>query len=298
MENQSYTHASTPKNGVIDDRVRMGAVTLSVANLDRSLAYYHDRIGLRLLDSASGRVTLGAGDTPLLHLVEEPGARRARGVTGLYHFAIRVPSRQSLARVIQHIIETQTPVTGASDHGVSEALYLSDPDGHGIEIYRDRPRDQWLDAKGEMVMFTDHLDIESILSELADDNFSWNGIDQAADMGHVHLHVADIASSEAFYLGLIGFEKPFKGIGIPSASFVSAGGYHHHLGMNLWAGAGAPPPSQGMARLLRYEILFPDSGALQPVLSRLAEAGVPVVTGDGGWAVEDPSSNSILLRVG
>ncbi|HEX6292525.1 MAG TPA: VOC family protein [Herpetosiphonaceae bacterium] len=278
---------------IIDPATRIGLVTLSVGDLARALRYYQHNIGLTVLAQADSTATLGVGTTPLLHLREVPGARLVRRATGLYHFALRVPSRRDLARVIRHLIETATPVGGASDHLVSEALYLSDPDGHGIEIYRDRPRSAWYDAIGNFRMDTSRLDIDSILAELDADTPAWEGMPTGTDMGHIHLQVADVVAAEHFYVGVLGMERM---TGMPSASFVSAGGYHHHIGLNSWAGVGVPAPPEGAARLLSYELLVPTTEALNAVLDRVRAAGLPLTEQADVWAVRDPSHNLVLLR--
>jgi len=279
---------------IIDPATRVGAVSLSVGNLDRSLGYYQHNIGLTVLDYDKHSATLGAGATPLLHLREVPGARVVRRATGLYHFALRVPTRLDLAQVIRHLWESETHVGGASDHLVSEALYLSDPDGHGIEIYRDRPRDTWYDAKGTFRMGTEPLDVGAILAEIKPDTPGWNGMPDGTDMGHVHLQVADVSAADRFYVGVLGMERM---AGMASASFVSAGGYHHHLGLNSWAGVGVPAPPENAARLLSYELLLPTDDAIDAVVERAREANVPVSKQDAGWSLRDPSHNTIILRV-
>jgi catechol 2,3-dioxygenase len=280
---------------LIDPATRIGVVALSVADLARSLAYYQHNIGLTLLSHDGGTATLGVGTAPLLRLHGVRGARVVRRATGLYHFALRVPTRHDLARVIQHLWETNTPVGGASDHLVSEALYLSDPDGHGIEIYRDRPRDTWYDANGTFRMDTIRLDLEGIMGELGPDTPAWAGLPEGTDMGHIHLQVADVAAAERFYTGVLGFERMAS---MPSASFVSAGGYHHHIGMNSWAGAGVPAPPENAARLLSYELVLPTADAVTTVLDRVRAAGVTLDEHVEGWTVRDPSHNLVLLRSG
>jgi catechol 2,3-dioxygenase len=278
---------------IIDPETTIGLVSLSVADLARSLAYYQHNIGLAVLDSGDGSATLGTGTTPLLRLQETPGARLVRRATGLYHFALRVPTRRDLARVIVHFAETRTPIDGASDHLVSEALYLSDPDGHGIEVYHDRPRSAWYDANGAFRMDTIRLDIEAILGELEAGEPAWSGLAAGTDMGHIHLQVADIAAAERFYIGVLGFERM---AGMPSASFLSAGGYHHHIGMNTWAGVGAPAPPEGAARLLSYELRLPSAAALDAVLERVRAVGIALVEQGQAWALRDPSHNLVLLE--
>ncbi len=279
---------------IIDPATRIGLVRLSVGDVARSLSYYQHHIGLDVLGIHNDTTTLGVGTTPLLQLYEMPGARIVRRATGLYHFALRVPSRRDLARVIRHLWETETPIGGASDHQVSEALYLSDPDGHGIEIYRDRPRSAWYDANGVFTMNTTRLDLDDVLRELGTDIPVWNGMPSGTDMGHIHLQVADVAAAERFYVDVLGLERM---IAIPSASFVSAGGYHHHIGLNSWAGVGVPRPPEGAARLLSYELCLPSADALGAVLDRVRAAGVPLTEQPGAWAVRDPSYNLVLLRV-
>ena len=279
---------------VIAPETHIGAVSLSVADLARSLAYYQNSIGLKLLDKTKDTAALGAGNTVLLRLHEFPGARLVRRATGLYHFALRVPSRRDLARVIQHFADSKTNIGGASDHLVSEALYLSDPDGHGIEIYRDRPSKTWFDAQGNPIGGTDPLNVREIMGELTAAETAWTGLPEKTDMGHVHLQVANIADANQFYMGVLGFEPTGQ---MPSASFISAGRYHHHIGMNTWAGVGVPPPPETAARLLSYEIVLPHQAALDDVLARVRAAGVLLDQNSTGWTMRDPSHNLIVLRV-
>ena len=281
----------------LDPRIQIGAVSLIVSDLDRSLDYYQARIGLRILDKIKNHAQLGANGQVLLKLTEQPDARRIHRVTGLYHFALRVPTRQDLGLVIQNLIRSQTPVDGAADHLVSEALYLSDPDGHGIEIYRDRPRADWYDNQGNLQMDTLALDIDSILAETQEKLGASFYLPPKTDMGHVHLHVSNLAQADAFYLDLIGFERPLASRLIPTASFISAGGYHHHIGLNTWAGVGAPAAPADAARMLHFEIIFPNQDALTPVLDRLEDANIDIQENSDGWLIEDPSKNKLVLRI-
>lgn len=278
----------------MDPAMRCGAVRLVVRDLDRSLRYYQERIGLRLLRREDGAAALGADQDVLLTLVEQPDALPVqRGRTGLYHFALLTPDRVALSRVLNHLLATQTPIDGASDHGVSEALYLSDPDGHGIEIYRDRPRREWPFVKGSLGMTTDPLDVRGLVA--ADRTRApWEGIDPHTVMGHIHLHVADLAAAEHFYVDLLGLDlmQRFGG----QAAFVSAGGYHHHLGLNTWAGIGAPPPPPTAARLLDFQLVVPNSMVLTEIVDGLRISGIEVNATDEGWSVLDPSGNRILLN--
>ena len=278
---------------IIDAATTMGAVSLSVADLARSIAYYTNSIGLAVLARTNGEATLGAGKTPLLHLREVRGAKLVRGATGLYHLALLVPTRHDLARVIQHFMDSGTQIGGASDHTVSEALYLSDPDGHGIEIYSDRPKNFWFDAQGNPLGSTDPLDMRGMLSEMTAHEPAWAGLPAGTVMGHVHLQVSDIAAAERFYLGVLGFELVGH---MPSASFVSAGRYHHHIGMNTWAGVGVPPPPKSAARLLSFEVVLPNRAALDEVTSSVRAAGLALSQDERGWTVLDPSQNLVVLR--
>jgi catechol 2,3-dioxygenase len=277
----------------IDPATRIGAVALSVADLRRSLAYYQHDIGLALLKQRGDQASLGVGGITLLRLQEVPGARLVRRATGLYHFALRVPTRRDLAGALRHFAERGTRIGGAADHLFSEALYLSDPDGHGIEIYYDRPRDFWYDAQGNLGVASDPLDLQDILGELEGDESPWEGLPAGTDMGHIHLQVADIRDAERFYVDVLGFERM---IGMPMASFVSAGGYHHHIGMNTWAGVGVPFPPEGAARLLGYEVILPDQNAVSAAIDRIRAASLSLTEEPEGWVVRDPSHNRILLR--
>lgn len=276
----------------LDPNLTLGAVSLSVADLDRSLDYYQQVIGLELQENADGRACLGAGDRTLLRLRHQPGARLIRRAAGLYHFALRVPTRRDLACVIHHFADTKVSIDGAADHLVSEALYLSDPDGHGIEIYRDRPRDRWYDADGNFQMGTIQLDFHGIITELEGEDPVWEGLPPAAGMGHIHLQVANIAAANSFYVDILGMDVM---AGMPSASFVSAGGYHHHVGMNTWAGVGVPPAPAEAARLLSYELRFSTPDSLAAAVDRIQLAAIPVTEVGGAWELDDPSGNHIRL---
>lgn len=272
---------------------RMGLVSLSVGDLARSLNYYQRHIGLQLQQRENGTATLGSGDRPLLRLTEFPGAYHQRRATGLFHFALLVPSRLELARTLRHLVESEVRLDGASDHLVSEALYLSDPDGHGIEIYRDRQRSAWYDQQGRFKMDTLRLDFEGLLAESRRDPSPWQGLHPGTVMGHVHLQVADVAVARRFYTEILGFEHMTD---YPSASFVSAGGYHHHLGMNSWYSAGALPSPENAARLLSFEIVLPDDQALVQTVGQVKAAGYPIESQPDGWLLHDPSQNVILLH--
>ena len=279
----------------IHPNTSIGRVSLKVADLERSLDFYQCSLGFGVYDRENGRASLGAGRMDLLDLVEEAGARQARGTTGLYHFAVLVPTRKELATSLRNILETGTPVQGFADHLVSEAIYLPDPDGNGIEIYRDRPRDQWPREGGRLRMATDPLDLDGLMSELEGHNGSWNGLHPETVIGHMHLHVRDISEAEGFYHDVLGFDLVLR-YG-PSASFLSAGGYHHHLGVNTWAGAGAPPPPEDAVGLRWYEIRIPDQDDLDRVTEQARQAGHALEEREDGLFMRDPSGNGVLLGV-
>jgi catechol 2,3-dioxygenase len=266
----------------LDPSTRIGAVALTVADLDRMVHFYESAIGLQLARREDGRAALGAGDEDLLLLVAEPGARPAAGRhTGLFHTAFLVPSRPELARSLRRLMELGTPMTGFSDHLVSEAIYLDDPEGNGIEIYRDRPREEWPLEGEHLRMSTDPLDVEGVLAE-ADD--APERVAAGTVVGHVHLRVADVPAAEAFYRDVVGLDVM---VHYPGATFLAAGGYHHHLGANQWGSAGAPPPPPGSTGLHHYELRGADVAA---VAERAGKAAGEELL------LSDPSGNRVVLR--
>ena len=235
---------------------------------------------------------LGAPGEPFLELHGDRSAPPLnRRATGLYHFAILMPTRADLARSLRRIAEARWPLDGASDHLVSEALYLSDPDGNGIEIYRDRPREHWRRREGRLEMATIPLDLDTLLVESGDASAS---VPPGTTIGHVHLQVADLDEAERFYSGALGLDVTVRGY--PGALFVSAGGYHHHLGLNTWHSAGAPPPPPGSVGLRSFEVRLPDRAAFEHTFERVRAAGIEGETVDGGVLVRDPSGNGVLLK--
>ena len=228
----------------------IGQVSLTVRDLDRSLNFYTNVLGF--VDAGGHRLGPPGGRV-LIELHERKDAiLKPRRSTGLYHFAILVPSRAALGRSLRRLEDRRYPLTGASDHLVSEALYLDDPDGLGIEIYRDRPRDSWRRLPdGQLAMSTDPLDLQGVHDEPGAET-PWNGLESGTVIGHVHLHVPHLDSAEAFYCGRIGFEPIVRRY--PGALFVSAGGYHHHLGLNIWTGVGAPPPPENAVGMRAFTI--------------------------------------------
>ena len=271
---------------------RMGPVEVTVADLPRSLDYWQRAIGLRVLGREDGRAVLGA-DTPLVALVDEPGARPSRGHTGLFHVALLVPDRPSLARFLAHAAREQIRLEGLSDHSVSEAIYLRDPDRHGIEVYADRPRELWEGHVREQLT-TIPLDVDSLLRELEDPAAEpFDGLPDGTTTGHVHFCVADVDETVRFYRDVLGMGLTAR-LG-DQAAFLSAGGYHHHVGGNTWESRGASPAPSGVARLVRATVVLPDDAERDRTVGRVADAGQEPEPVDGGTLVRDPSGNPLLL---
>lgn len=265
---------------------RMGPVELSVADLERTLDYWQGVVGLRVLARDNDRASLGV-DTELVRFVEEPGARSARGFAGLFHVALLLPSRRDLARWLAHAGQDRVALEGLSDHAVSEAIYLRDPDEHGIEIYADRPREEW-EGRVRELMTTIPLDVDSLFAELDEPQAA---LPDGTVVGHTHLCVSDVADTVHFYGDELGFEVMAQ-LG-PMAAFLAAGGYHHHVGANTWESRDRPKAPAGTARLLEATIVVPDEAELERVAGRLE-----VDVEDGGITVEDPSGNPLLLTAG
>ncbi|RIK42773.1 MAG: glyoxalase [Chloroflexi bacterium] len=288
-----------PLNTTIDPATEVGPLALTVSDLERSLAFYTQAIGLQVLARNATTATLGAGGLPLLYLSEAAGAqpwpRGGRSYTGLYHFAILLPSRADLGRWLRHWIELGLGLPGQGDHNVSEALYLDDPDGHGIEIYRDRPRSEWRWVNGKVQMGTGPVDVRGVIAEADREGLPFNGLPAGAKIGHMHLQVGDIPTAAHFYHDILGFDIVAE---MPSALFVSAGGYHHHIGMNIWHSRGQGPAPDGFVRLQHFTIALPSKAARDEVLARLDAAGVPHSAVEGRVVVHDPWQNEIHLRVG
>ncbi len=289
------TSAQTTSATAIDPATTVGLLSLTVSNLDRSVAFYTDAIGLALLDRGDGTATLGVAGTPLLLLTEQAGARpwprEQASYTGLYHFAILVPTRADLGRWVRHWLELGLPL-GQGDHLVSEALYLSDPDENGIEVYRDRPRGEWQWANGQVRMAADPVDIRGLLAEAERAGEPWTGLPAGTRLGHIHLQVGDIAQAAAFYHDILGFDIVAA---MPSALFVSAGGYHHHIGMNTWHSKGAASAPADMVGLRFFTVNFPTETARQEVLDRIAAAGLTTTQTGDAISVQDPWGNTLLL---
>ena len=279
---------------------RLGAVRLQVADLARSLPFYERVLGLHVAARGPGRAVLaalpdaGAAAVPLVELHERAGARPAapRGRLGLYHVAILLPDRASLGRFVAHLARLGVRA-GAGDHLVSEAFYLTDPDGLGIEVYADRPRAAWRRIGRELMMATDPVDVAALVRDAGD--APWTGMPACTAIGHVHLHVGDLAGAGAFFGDALGFDRIVWSY--PGALFLGAGGYHHHLGTNTWAGPTARPPAEDDARLLAWTIELPDRGALDDAAASLAAAGAPAERADDGAVLTvDPWGTAVHLR--
>ena len=292
LDPEEATAAGAPAVADVPPDTRMGAVHLTVADLGRSIDYYETAIGLRVHERAGSRAALGTGGEDLLVLVEEPGARPANGYCGLYHFALLVPERADLARWLAYAAQHRVELTGMSDHFVSEAIYLRDPDAHGIEIYWDRPREVWEGQVAERLT-TEPLDVRDLLRAVDDRPF--DGLAGGTVMGHVHLRVAEVPATVAFYSDVLGLAV--MGALGGHAVFLSAGGYHHHVGANTWESAGAPPAPEGTARLRRTTLVLPDVASRDRLAAQAARAGFPVERQDDSVGLTDPSGNPLSLSV-
>ncbi len=268
----------------------IGRVHLRVASVAHALQLYQSLLGMEPATTPATSVTLSAdaAGTPLLALTEAAGVQeRPEGTLGLYHFALLYPDRGALGRALRRLIDARWPFTGFADHGVSEAAYLTDADGNGIELYADRPRAEWPREGERIVMYTRRLDLESVLH--AGEQSAAAPAD-APRMGHVHLHVTDLARAEAFYADALGFAVTERNF--PGALFVAAGGYHHHIGLNTWAHR---PQSPHDAGLIDYEVVLPSTAAREELVARLAAKGIRAEERPDGLSVRDPDGNVILL---
>lgn len=273
----------------------VGTVRLQVSDLQRSLEYYREIIGLPVLSSSGAAARLGpSASRPLVELHEGRGLHPVpqHGRLGLYHFAILVPSRAALGHFVAHLAETGVHPASA-DHAVSEAIYLWDPDGLGIEVYADRPRAAWRSHGRELDMTTEPLNLRSLIREAPAS--PWRGLPDGTTIGHLHLHVGDLATAEAFYHRALGFDKVVWSY--PGALFLSAGGYHHHLGTNTWA-AGAPPAGENEARLIEWELILPDEADVAAAARSFDMAGVAVTGSRREQRLRDPWGTQLALVAG
>jgi catechol 2,3-dioxygenase len=284
---------------------KIGAVSLRVANLENQLAFYQQVLGFQLHWHEGAKAGLGAGGADLLQLTEEPDLKRYRGVTGLYHFAVLFPNRRELARALARLIVLKYP-NYPTDHIMTKTTYLDDPEGNGIELYTESPEDgTWTMANGvfetrradgSISDGREPLDVNALLGHLKEDDRLDVPIPPETRVGHVHLHVRNVDEAVDFYHGIIGFDvmgvaKLFR------AAFVSAGGYHHHVGLNTWQGEGAPPPPADALGLRYFAVELPDQKALEEVTARVEKAGIPANQTDDGLLVYDPSQNGVALTI-
>ncbi|WP_100012372.1 VOC family protein [Lentibacillus sediminis] len=265
-------------------------LSLKVTNLERSVVFYQNIIGFRVLEQTDRKAILTAdGKTPLLTLEQPEGIQaKEERKTGLFHFAILLPTRADLANFLRHVVQKGVRL-GASDHHVSEALYLNDEDGNGIEVYHDRSSEQWKWSGDQVFMNTEPLDADDLIKEV---NAEWSGLPSDTVIGHIHLHVASLPETETFYRTL-NFQVATN---YPGALFMSTASYHHHLGLNIWNGEGAPAPAKNSAGLNWYSLKFPSVAEREEVIARLEQAGNQVSKDGVDYFVEDPAGNLIRLQ--
>jgi catechol 2,3-dioxygenase len=284
----------TPTAPTLPATLRLGPTHLTVSNLDGSIAFYERSLGLQLHDRDGDRAALGTGGEDLLVLVEERGAALGGRHAGLYHFALLFDSREELARAVVRLAETRTRIEGASDHGVSEAIYLRDPDDNGIELYVDRPRSDWPAPRqpGERVeIYTIALDVQALLKTVqGEPSRAYAG--PGLRTGHLHLHVGSVERGLAFYRDVLGFEVM---VNLGSAAFVSAGGYHHHLGFNVWLGSDVKPRPPHTAGLRHWTVFLDSSDEVDEVRARIEAAGLPSEPREGGFLVRDPWETAVVF---
>jgi catechol 2,3-dioxygenase len=286
------TSPAPTSTSVLPATTRLGLAELTVTDLDRSIDFYTRAIGLRLHRRDGQTAALGAGGEDVLVLVEQPGALLAGRHAGLYHFALLHPSRLELARAAMRLAATRTPIDGASDHGISEAIYLPDPDGNGIELAADRPKDQWPDLSDPATYASgpQPLDLYGLLEQGAAEG-PVDHVDPGLTIGHVHLHVGDVPRALGFYRDVLGFDVMTQ---FPGAAFVAAGGYHHHVGLNVWRGQGVPPAPADRVGLRHWTLVLPRED-LEALRARAAHAGVPHEERDGGLLLRDPWGIAVLV---
>jgi catechol 2,3-dioxygenase len=289
--NQQMSPVKAKTADLLPAATQVGPVTLRVDEAERSIAWYRDMIGLELIERSKDRLVLGAGGKAFLFLDVKPGiAPRIEETTGLYHLAILVPDRPALAGVLARIAARGVRL-GASDHLVSEALYIWDPDGNGNEVYRDRPREEWKWENGTVRMATDPLNLQGLLADLVP-GAEKKSVPAATRMGHVHLQVGDIDKAQHHYGDLFGLVRT---AGRQGALFMSAGGYHHHLGCNIWHSHDAPRGPLSAAGLVEFTVELPNAAAVEAAAKRFHDGGVATESVAGGFLVRDPWS--IAMRV-
>jgi catechol 2,3-dioxygenase len=272
--------------------LHIGAMALNVSDLDRVAGYYRDLLGLSELARSAGAVQLGVGDAMLIQLDHRPDAKPDDPrEAGLYHTAFLMPTRADLGRWVKHIAGAHVPVTGASDHGVSEAIYLDDPEGNGVEVYADRPPESW-NWRDELVdMPTERLDVQDLV-RAAHGRPDYSEAPAGLRVGHVHLRVGDLAAAERFYLSGIGLELTRRRGG---AMFMSSARYHHHVAANVWHSQGAGRRDDSRAGLAWFSIEANEDATLDMVAARLRAAGAPLTAAQTGFATTDPWGTRIRL---
>jgi len=270
-------------------------LTIKVQDLDRSLKFYEQIIGFKVLEKIDSSASFTADGKNVLLKIEQPEnvIPKQPRTSGLYHFAILLPTRADLGKFISHMIQIQYPVQGASDHLVSEALYLADPDGNGIEIYSDRPSSEWKWNGSEVVMTTEPMDVQGVLA--AGQGAAWNGLPAGTVMGHIHLHVSELEKSGEFYTKGLGFEVVCSFAG--QALFMSTGKYHHHIAINTWSGIGAPAAPENGVGLESYTVVLENEEKRNEIIEQLKNVGAPVTEEQGTYITVDPSGNRIKLTV-
>jgi catechol 2,3-dioxygenase len=279
---------------VLGDRARLGGVELTVTDLERSIAFYAGVLGLQVQRREPGVVALGAGREDLVTLHENASAQRPGRESGIYHFALLFPTREDLARVAVRLAGARTPIDGASDHGVSEAIYLPDPDGIGVELAADRPQAQWAQGAAEEFQRGGPapLDVRNLLDSVASEEPTQLA-PPALRLGHVHLHVGSLDEGLRFYRDAIGFELQME---LPTALFVSAGGYHHHVAFNVWRGRGVPVARADVVGLRHWTLILESEQELTAVRGRLSSLGFELEELDDGSIARDPANIAVRLR--
>ena len=287
----------------IHPATQIASISLTVSNLENQLAFYQQALGFQLHWREGNQASIGTGDYELLHLVEQPGYKRYHGVTGLYHFAVLFPDRRALARAMARLFALKY-LNHPTEHIMTKTTYLDDPEGNGIELYTESPEDgEWFmeeggfgarRSDGSPSNGREPLNVEALFSHLKDDDKLDVSIPKETRIGHIHLHVSDVDEAVNFYHGVLGFDVMGKAR-VMRAAFVSAGGYHHHVGLNTWQGEGAPPPPPDALGLRHFAIEFPDQSALEEVIARVEKAGIPANKTEDGLLLYDPSQNGILL---
>jgi len=289
----------------IHPATKVGPVSLAVANLDNQIAFYRQVLGFHLRWRDGNQAGLGTGERVLLYLVEQPGFKRHRGVTGLYHFAVLFPNRRELARAIARLFALKV-TNYPTDHIMTKSTYLDDPEGNGIELYTESPEDgQWFMKDdnffarrndGSLSNGRESLDLRTLFSHLKSVDRLDVLIPAETRIGHVHLHVRDVDEAVNFYHGVLGFDVMGKAKSM-RAAFVSAGGYHHHIGLNTWQGEGAPPAPTDALGLRYFVVELPNYDTLDEVIARVNEAGIPATQMEEGLLLHDPSQNGVMLKM-